>query len=106
MFKRSWRDSEPLRLFVSRNAPGRILSTGPVLLAQGTADKVVAPQLTAALDGDLCRLGQTVDFRTYGGVGHEEVVPRAKANVLAWVGARFAGTPPTSNCAAAGMVGG
>jgi pimeloyl-ACP methyl ester carboxylesterase len=105
MFKRNWRDSEPLRLFVSRNAPGRILSTGPMLLAQGTGDRVVAPQLTTALDGDLCRLGQTVDFRTYAGVGHEALVPRAKADVLAWVGARFAGTPPTSNCAAAGVVG-
>jgi pimeloyl-ACP methyl ester carboxylesterase len=99
MFKRSWRDSEPLRLFVSRNAPGEVLPTGPLLLAQGTGDKVVAPQLTTALDQHLCALGATVDYATYPGVEHVPLVGAAKSDVLAWVGARFAGTPPTSNCA-------
>jgi pimeloyl-ACP methyl ester carboxylesterase len=101
MFKRSWRDSEPLRLFVSRNAPGAVLATGPTFLAQGTGDKVVAPQLTAALDQHLCKLGETVDFARYPGIGHTPLVGAATDDVLAWVAARFAGTPATSNCAAA-----
>jgi pimeloyl-ACP methyl ester carboxylesterase len=102
MFKRSWRASEPLRLFVSRNAPGAILAGGPLFLAQGTGDKVVAPQLTAALDQHLCQLGETVDFATYPGVEHVPLVGAAKPDVLAWVAERFAGTPATSNCTAAG----
>jgi pimeloyl-ACP methyl ester carboxylesterase len=99
MFKRSWRDSEPLRLFVSRNAPGAVLSTGPLFLAQGTGDKVVAPQLTAALDQHLCQIGDTVDFTRYPGVEHVPLVGAAADAVLEWVAGRFVGTPATSNCA-------
>jgi pimeloyl-ACP methyl ester carboxylesterase len=102
IFKRNWRTSEPLRLFVSRNAPGAALSTGPLFLAQGTGDKVVAPQLTAALDKHLCEIGDTVDFRRYPGVEHVPLVGRATDDVLEWIAARFAGKPATSNCAGAG----
>jgi pimeloyl-ACP methyl ester carboxylesterase len=98
LFSGNWRDSEALRLFASRNSPGTELATGPFLLLQGEADTVVAPPLTAELATALCALGQTVDFRTYPGIEHTELVPAATADVLGWLGDRFAGRPASGNC--------
>jgi pimeloyl-ACP methyl ester carboxylesterase len=98
LFRRNWRDSQALRQFASRNDPGTVLSTGPMLLVQGPADTTIPPALVAALDTKLCGLGQTVDFRTYPGVGHNPVVEAADPDAMAWVTHRFARKPATSNC--------
>jgi hypothetical protein len=37
LFRGNWRDSQPLRLFASRNDPGTQLVPGPMMLDQGTA---------------------------------------------------------------------
>jgi pimeloyl-ACP methyl ester carboxylesterase len=98
LFEGSWRESEPLRLFASRNDPGNQLSPGPMLIAQGKADKTIPPALTAQLDQHLCAIGQRVDFRTYPGVSHNGIPTASQRDVLAWADARFAGEPAPSNC--------
>jgi pimeloyl-ACP methyl ester carboxylesterase len=98
LFRGNWRSSQPLRLFASRNSPGTQLSPGPMLLAQGLADQTIPPALTAQLDRQLCSLGQPVDFRTYPGVTHNRITFASRADVLAWIKARFAGKPSPGNC--------
>ena len=42
-----------------------------------------------------------VDFRTYPGVTHDRITFASRADVLAWIKARFAGKPcPTMSAAA------
>jgi dienelactone hydrolase len=105
LFTRSWRDSDALRLFASRNDPGTVLSPGPMLLVQGLADTTIPPALTEALNAKLCGLGQSVDFRTYPGVQHNEAPEASATDVLAWVGDRFAGRPASSTCATTAPAG-
>jgi len=54
--------------------------------------------LTAQLDRQLCSLGQLVDFRTYPGVTHDRITFASRADVIAWIKARFAGQPTPGNC--------
>jgi pimeloyl-ACP methyl ester carboxylesterase len=98
LFEGNWEESEPLRLFASRNDPGTVLAPGPMLIAQGKADKTIPPALTAQLDQHLCAIGQRVDFRTYPGVSHDGIPAASQRDVLAWVDARFAGEPAPDNC--------
>jgi pimeloyl-ACP methyl ester carboxylesterase len=98
LFKGDWRDSEPLRLWVSRNDPGTRLLPGPLLLAQGEADTTVPPPLTAALDRQFCAIGQQVEYKTYPGIEHIPLVRAAEPDVMAWVADRFAGKPAGSTC--------
>jgi pimeloyl-ACP methyl ester carboxylesterase len=98
LFEGNWHESEALRLFASRNDPGTKLVPGPMLIAQGKADKTIPPALTEQLDQHLCAIGQQVDFRTYPGVSHDGIPAASQRDVLAWVDARFAGEPAPSNC--------
>ncbi len=71
---------------------------GPVLVVQGTADNVVSKAFTDTLVPKMCEEGDTVDYRTYEGAGHSDVLIPSKPDVLAWISDRVAGTAPTSSC--------
>lgn len=58
----------------------------PIFLAQGTADTTVLPVLTDLLDGELKDLGDDVDYQTYKGITHSEVVAAAQDDVVAFLG--------------------
>jgi predicted esterase len=68
-----------------------------VLIAQGTADELVAPAATRALAEQLCRLGDTVELRTYQDVNHD-IFEVASADVVAWIADRLAGRSARSTC--------
>ena len=58
----------------------------PILLAQGTADTTVLPAFTGALEGELTDLGDDVDYKTYKGITHSEIVAAAQNDVIAFLG--------------------
>jgi len=105
-----WAESIPSRQFVTQpdlglllkataaNEPGQLRIAAPTLLIQGTSDRTIPPQATDAVARDLCRVGNSVSYRTYSDASHEGVLTVAKADVEAWVDARFAGVKATSNC--------
>ncbi len=82
---------------LTRNTPGHAATPAPVLIAQGTADELVAPAATRALAERLCRLGDTVELRTYQDVNHD-IVEVASADVVAWIADRLAGRSARSTC--------
>jgi hypothetical protein len=63
-----------------------------------TRDNRVAPAITRALVQRLCRLGDTVELRTYQHVGHFDLVEAASTDMAAWIGDRLAGRPTRSTC--------
>ena len=71
---------------------------GPVLVVQGEADTSVLPPLTADLVEDLCEHDDAVEYRTYPGAGHDEVMATSSADAAAWMAARLAGDASPSSC--------
>lgn len=84
--------------YTARNTPGATFSV-PVFLAQGTADQVVQPPLTAAYARKLCASTKSVTWRTYPEVGHFDIVKASTSDILTWMRKVRAGHPPESNCA-------
>jgi hypothetical protein len=88
----------PWPALLARNTPGHAATPAPVFLAQGADDENITPAATRVLVGRLCRLGDTVELRTYQHAGHGDVPDVASADVLAWIGERLAGPPARSTC--------
>lgn len=87
---------------LTENTPGAVPLTVPVLIAQGTADTVVWPGVTADWVAAQCRAGVTVDERRYEGRTHTEIAVASADDVRAWIGDRVAGRRAPSTCAATG----
>jgi dipeptidyl aminopeptidase/acylaminoacyl peptidase len=88
----------PWPALLARNSPGHAATPAPILLAQGTDDDRVTPAATRLLVGRLCRLGDTVELRSYQHAGHFDIPKVAAADVAAWIGDRLAGRPARSTC--------
>jgi pimeloyl-ACP methyl ester carboxylesterase len=91
-------DLGPLLRAAAANEPGQLRIVAPTLLIQGTSDRTIPPKNTDAVARDLCRVGNSVSYRTYPDASHEGVLDVARADIEAWVDARFAGFEATSNC--------
>lgn len=73
----------------------------PLLLAQGLADPLVLPTAQEAYAAARCAAGGLVDYRTYAGRGHVEVIDPDSPlipELIAWTQARFAGQPAETTC--------
>jgi alpha-beta hydrolase superfamily lysophospholipase len=88
----------PWPALLARNTPGQASTAAPVLIAQGADDEVATPATSRALVQRLCRLGDTVELRTYQGVGHFDVIEVASTDMVGWTGERLAGRPARSTC--------
>jgi alpha-beta hydrolase superfamily lysophospholipase len=88
----------PWPALLARNTPGHAATPAPILLAQGADDDRVTPAATRALVRRLCRLGDTVELRTWRDTGHFDIPKVAAADVLAWTGDRLAGRPARTTC--------
>jgi hypothetical protein len=88
----------PWPALLARNTPGHAATPAPILLAQGADDDRVTPAATRALVQRLCRLGDTVELRTWRDVGHFDIPKVAAADVAAWIGDRLAGRPARTTC--------
>jgi hypothetical protein len=88
----------PWPALLARNTPGHAATPAPILLAQGADDDRVTPAATRALVQRLCRLGDTVELRTWRDTGHFDIPEVAAADVAAWIGDRLAGRPARTTC--------
>jgi len=91
-------EAEPWKTIAEVNAPGHAPINAPLLVVQGAADTIVAPQTTEDLVRKLCQNGETVEFRLYPGVGHIATGHEAAPAVTAWIANRFAGKPAPTSC--------
>jgi hypothetical protein len=88
----------PWPALLARNTPGQAATPAPIFLAQGTADEVATPATTRALVERLCRLGDTVELRTYQDLGHFDLIEVASTDMAGWTGERLAGRPARTTC--------
>ncbi len=91
--------TEPWRSVMLRNTPGQEPAGAPVLIAQGTADTTVRPDITKQFGEALCKQGAHLDLIWLKGVSHTFAAKDSARQTLAWIGDRFNGAPPPSSCA-------
>lgn len=90
--------TEPWRHLLAENSPGPLPASIPVFVAQGTADALVRPAVTAAYIASLCHHGSKVQFEMIQGVGHAFIARDAAHDAVAWIAARFAGGSSPNDC--------
>ena len=90
--------TEPWRGIMLRNTPGQAPAGAPVLIAQGTADTTVRPQITKQFGEALCKQGAQLDFIWLKGVSHTFAARDSARQTLVWIGDRFRGAPAPSSC--------
>lgn len=93
-----WR-VEPWQGIMERNTPGKSAVPAPLLLLNGTADKLVDPDLTRGLARRMCGYGRPVAFRLVPGAEHGPTGHDAAPQVTEWLANRFAGRPAPDGCA-------
>src|SRR5690606_12452142 len=73
----------------------------PVLIAQGTADRLVLAEQQRDFVARRCAEGQAIDYREYEGLDHVPLVEEASpltGELLDWTRDRLAGGPATPTC--------
>jgi alpha-beta hydrolase superfamily lysophospholipase len=80
----------------SANSP--VPAPFPYFVAQGTADTIVPPSLTAGFVAQLCRAGRPVTFDRLEGQGHNGAAFLSAPQAVDWMSARLKGSAPPTNC--------
>ncbi|GIJ89483.1 hypothetical protein Asppvi_008425 [Aspergillus pseudoviridinutans] len=70
----------------------------PLLVLQGLNDTAVVPSVTRALWKHSCDVGNEVHLSEYPGMNHDQIIPAAAPEWLAWMDARFARQRTSGNC--------
>ncbi len=89
---------QPWAGLIAENTPGPLPPSIPLFIAQGTADKVVPPRITADYIRQLCAAGSAVTIDMLPGVGHGFAAMRGARDAVAWIADRFAGQRPPNDC--------
>jgi alpha-beta hydrolase superfamily lysophospholipase len=91
---------EPWARLMRENTPKRETRGLPVFIAQGSADTIVHPSVTANFIRDLCRSGTPVSFVGIPGGDHDASAIRGASHAARWIDARFRGREVRNNCGA------
>jgi pimeloyl-ACP methyl ester carboxylesterase len=70
----------------------------PLLVAQGSADVIVSPDVTHRFVDQMCRAGQPLRFLEIAGGDHVTIAQRTAAATVEWIGDRFAGKVARNDC--------
>jgi len=82
----------------AENTP-RVVSGSPYFLAQGLTDTIVPQNDTSAYVRRACSNGNRVAYSRFAGLGHIAADADAAKSAVAWISARFKGSPALSDCA-------
>lgn len=90
--------TEPWVTIIDENTPGGAVVGAPVLVAQGADDPLVLPSVQAAFVDRWCASGQSLEYRSYEGVGHLDAGHASASDVTEWAIARFESHAWTPTC--------
>ncbi|MFT9821211.1 lipase family protein, partial [Lysinibacillus sp. NPDC056185] len=91
-------DLEPLETYLQRQDPVGLTPRVPVMIAQGTADALVAKPGTDYLVGQLCTRTDALTYKIYPGADHRATVTDSLADTRRFVEALRAGRKQDSDC--------
>ena len=90
--------TQPWADLLAANTPGAAKLGVPLFVAQGEADTLVRPPITAAFVAKECALGTPVTSKTFPGVDHGGIAFDAIPSLIPWLKAAEAGTPEPPTC--------
>jgi len=85
---------------LAQNNPDRPFDV-PLMIAQGTADDVIAPRIQTTFVERRCAAGQSMTYVRYSGLDHMGIVAPDSPfghDLLQWTKDRFEGLPPRAGC--------
>jgi acetyl esterase/lipase len=88
---------EPWGSFARANSVDAARVSGPLLIAQSSADTIVAPAVTRNFARSVCRRGTGIRWIDMNG-DHGASARDSAVETIAWIGARFDGQPPPDDC--------
>ena len=88
----------PWQQLLAENTPGGSPIGEPVLVAQGSADKLVKPEITESFFQGLCRSGEHAEFVLMEKATHGTVADKAMPVVTRWFDDLVAGQPVRNGC--------
>ena len=101
MLKPGWNRNPWARRFFDENEVGGSPVAGPLLVIAGEADATVPIAGVRQAVARACKVGSPrLSFRSYPGFDHDPTMAGTVADQVAWIAARFAGTPAESSCPA------
>ena len=103
MLVKHWADLPAVEAFARANRPDVKRGYGPIYLLQGDADKTIPARYTRQADRNLCRLGDTVEYKSYPGMDHDPLVFASFRDQISWIADRFSGASAPTNCGAPGQ---
>jgi hypothetical protein len=85
------------------NDPGRVATTAPLLVVQGSADTTVPAGLTDTYVQTMaCPVGDTIDYLRFTSATHGSIPFLGAQTVLTWMADRIAARPAPSTCSLPG----
>ena len=100
LFKAGWDSTPGLRTDTARNQPGQAPTSTPLLVVAGTMDRLTPYRTLTRFVADTLCAGQhdTVQYLSYPGAGHDDVLSAAASMIVRWVAGRLALAPPGDTC--------
>jgi pimeloyl-ACP methyl ester carboxylesterase len=89
---------EPWHSLLEKNSAGTLPPEIPVLLAQGTNDQIIRPEVTRSYMDRLCKAGSKVRMISLPGIGHARAAQASTMAAVDWMTDRFAGKAPPDDC--------
>ncbi|KAB7647706.1 alpha/beta fold hydrolase [Polymorphobacter fuscus] len=90
----------PWREIIARNSAEPLPATVPLFLAQGDADVIVRPAVTAAFMARQCAAGGKVALHVGPNIGHGWIATKSANAAIGWIADRFAELPAPDDCGA------
>lgn len=91
---------EPWRAIIARNSAAPLPADVPLFLAQGDADVIVRPAVTAAFMARQCAAGGKVVLHIGPQIGHGWIAAKSADAAVGWIADRLAGLPAPDGCGA------
>lgn len=89
---------EPWKSLARANSVDPARVPGPLLLAQGDKDMIVAPTVTRKFAKAVCRNKTKLRWIEMRGTEHGASAKDSVGETLSWISARFDGAPPPDDC--------
>lgn len=97
MLKPHWDDDKFVKQYVARNTLGQKPAYGPLLVISGEIDPASSTS-TAEVIARMCKQGDRIQFEKYADDDPRLLAGNSVMAQIAWIRARFAGSPAPANC--------